>query len=203
MSMRPHPVSVPCLFPTPFISETVLNPTVSPEHYLNSAEIVYTAAQVNDAIERLAVDIGEALGDQRPLVLCVMGGAVVFAGQLLPKLAFPLEFDYVQASRYHQGTSGQDLIWRVTPGENVRGRTVLLLDDILDEGHTLAAVRERCLQAGASRVVIAVLTEKETGREKPLQADFVGLVVPDRYVFGCGMDVYGWWRNLPAIYGLK
>lgn len=176
--------------------------SASPDQYLKTAEVIYTEAQVNDAVARLAGEITYALGAQQPLVLCVMGGAVVFAGQLLPKLSFPLEFDYVQASRYHSGTSGQHLVWKVTPGENVRGRTVLLLDDILDEGHTLAAVREKCLQAGAKQVVIAVLTEKDTGRDKPIVADFVGLHVPNRYVFGCGMDVYGWWRNLPAIYAL-
>ncbi len=177
--------------------------TLSPAQTLEHAELVHSAAEVDAAVARLADEITRAMGALEPLVLCVMGGAVVFAGQLLPRLAFPLEFDYVQASRYHNGTTGQHLVWRVAPGETVRGRTVLLLDDILDEGHTLAAVREKCLQAGAERVVIAVLTEKETGREKPIRADFVGLRVPDRYVFGCGMDVHGWWRNLPAIYALK
>lgn len=175
----------------------------SPATYLQQAEIIYTEAQVDAALEQLASDITLAMREQQPLVLCVMGGAVVFAGQLLPRLHFPLEFDYVQASRYHNSTSGQHLVWKVKPGENVRGRTVLLLDDILDEGHTLAAVREKCLEAGAAQVAIAVLTEKETGRSKPVHADFVGLTVPNRYVFGCGMDVHGWWRNLPAIYALR
>lgn len=177
--------------------------TVSPAQYLQQAELVYSADAVNAAIQQMATDLRGALADTEPLVLCVMGGAVFFAGQLLPLLDFPLEFDYVQASRYHNGTSGQHLVWRVSPGENVAGRTVLLLDDILDEGHTLAAVRDKCLAAGAMRVVIAVLTEKEIGREKPIEADFVGLRLPDRYVFGCGMDVHGWWRNLPAIYALR
>lgn len=180
----------------------VTNESLAPAQYLETAEVIYTEAEVGAAVDRLAGEISRAVHALEPLVLCVMGGAVVFAGQLLPKLNFPLEFDYVQASRYHQGTSGQHLVWKVVPGENVRGRVVLLLDDILDEGHTLAAVREKCLQAGAEQVLIAVLTEKDTGREKPVCANFVGLYVPDRYVFGCGMDVHGWWRNLPAIYAL-
>lgn len=170
---------------------------------LENAEILHPASEVDTVIDRLAEEIAAVLAGKQPLVLCVMGGAVVFAGQLLPRLLFPLEFDYVQASRYHNGTSGQHLVWKVGPGDNVRGRTVLLLDDILDEGHTLAAVRDKCIEAGAAQVLIAVLTEKDTGRPKPLRADFVGLKLPDRYVFGCGMDVYGWWRNLPAIYALK
>lgn len=177
---------------------------ISPQQLLDQSEVLFSEAEVTAAIQRLAADVSDVLADSAPLVLCVMSGATVFAGHLLPLLKFPLEFDYVQASRYHNRTTGgDDVVWKMSPGENVRGRTLLLLDDILDEGHTLAAVRKKCLEAGAARVMIAVLTEKETGREKPVKADFVGLKVPDRYVFGCGMDVYGWWRNLPAIHALK
>jgi hypoxanthine phosphoribosyltransferase len=85
----------------------------------------------------------------------------------------------------------------------VAGRHVLVLDDILDEGETLAAIRDKLLEMGAARVWSAVLTDKNNGLDKPIQADFVGLDVPNRYVFGCGMDAYGLWRNLPAIYALK
>lgn len=176
---------------------------LSPDHLLQQAELICGADEIDHVLRRLAEEIGGELAQSRPLVLCVMSGAAVFAGQLLPRLKFPLEFDYLHVSRYHNRTQGDQIVWKVPPGGNVQGRTVLILDDILDEGLTLADVREKCLQAGATRVLIAVLTEKNTGRPKPLQADFVGLQVPDRYVFGCGMDVHGWWRNLPAIYALK
>lgn len=175
----------------------------SPETLLQQAELIHGAAEVDAALVRLAAEITGKLGASRPLVLCVMSGAAVFAGQLLPRLGFPLEFDYLHVSRYHNRTEGSRIVWKVPPGDNLKGRSVLILDDILDEGLTLAEVREKCLQAGAARVLIAVLTRKETGRAKPLEADFVGLPVPDRYVFGCGMDVHGWWRNLPEIYALK
>ncbi len=177
--------------------------SLSPRQLLEKSDLIFCEDEIRAVMLRLAAEITRELAESEPLVLCVMGGAVVFTGQLLTLLNFPLEFDYVQASRYHKGTSGQQLVWKVTPGDNVRGRTVLLLDDILDEGHTLAAVQERCLQAGAERVVIAVLAEKDTGLDKPIRADFVGLQLPNRYVFGCGMDVHGWWRNLPSIYALK
>ena len=175
----------------------------NPQQLIENSELVYDAEQVNSAIIKLAEEITLGFKDTKPLVMCVMGGAVVFSGQLLPKLNFPLEFDYVQASRYHNQTAGQQLVWKVEPKENVRGRTVLLLDDILDEGHTLVAIKQKCLEQGAARVVIAVLVEKALGHAKPISADFVGLTVPNAYVFGCGMDAYGWWRNLPAIYALK
>lgn len=177
--------------------------SVTPDSLLAEAELIVEEAVIADAVKKIASEITEKLFDQDPLVLSVMGGAVVFTGQLLPLLRFPLHFDYVQASRYHNQTQGQDLLWRVTPGENVRGRTILLLDDILDEGITLAAVRQQCLDMGAKAVYIAVLSEKILPRTKPIQADFVGVQLPDRYVFGCGMDVHGRWRNLPAIYALK
>jgi len=132
-----------------------------------------------------------------------MGGGVVFTGQLLPLLRFPLEFDYIHVTRYRGGMQGGTIEWKVEPRRSLEGRVVLVLDDILDEGHTLAAIRERLLQQGASTFYSAVLADKNIGRSKPVQADFVGVTVPDRYVFGFGMDVEGAWRNLPAIYDVK
>ena len=170
---------------------------------LDEAEEIYSSAAVSEAIAKLAVAISDDLQHERPLVLSVMGGAVVFSGQLLPLLKFPLEFDAIHVSRYGSSTRGGELQWRVLPKEAIAGRTILVLDDILDEGHTLAAIHAKMMELGAKKVVSAVLVVKYTGRAKPIRAEFVGLTVPDRYVFGCGMDVYGAWRNLPAIYALK
>jgi hypoxanthine phosphoribosyltransferase len=170
---------------------------------LDNAECVASADTVQAVIGRLAGEINVALAADFPLVLAVMGGAVVFAGQLLPRLNFPLEFDYLHVTRYRGSTTGGEMEWRVLPGKNVTGRCVLVLDDILDEGETLAAIRDKLLHMGAARIWSAVLTDKDNGLDKPVRADFVGLEVPNRYVFGCGMDAYGLWRNLPAIYALK
>ena len=173
------------------------------QQLLDNAELIASAEAVQATLDRLAKEIARDVGDTFPLVLAVMGGAVVFAGQLLPRLEFPLEFDYLHITRYRGKTSGGAIEWRVLPGQNVVGRTVLVLDDILDEGATLAAVRDKLLELGAAKVLAAVLTDKQNDLAKPIRADYVGLNVPDRYVFGCGMDVYGLWRNLPAIYALK
>ena len=178
-----------------------MNP--DPQQLLSQSEVIYSHQEVADAIQAMAINITRDLQDQKPLVLTVMNGGLYFAGQLLPKLGFPLEQDYVQATRYQGGVEGKDVHWIHPPSQKIQGRVVLLLDDILDAGVTLAAVRDACLALGAAQVKVAVLTEKDLGQAKPIQADYVGLVVPDRYVFGCGMDVYGWWRNLPAIYALK
>ncbi len=170
---------------------------------LDTADLLCSAADVSGAVARMAREITAALAERFPLVLCVMRGSVVFAGQLLPQLRFPLEFDYLELTRYREATHGGEIEWKVTPGTSVAGRVVLIVDDILDEGHTLAAIRDKLVEAGASRVLSAVLAEKNTGRAKPVSADFIGVRLPDRYVFGFGMDVSGAWRNLPEIYALK
>ncbi|HSO06681.1 MAG TPA: hypoxanthine-guanine phosphoribosyltransferase [Pelomicrobium sp.] len=169
---------------------------------LAQADQVWSADEVAAAVRRLAQEITAALAEANPLVLSVMGGAVVFTGQLLPLLDFPLDFDTLYVSRYRGATRGGSVEWRVAPPERTRGRSVLVLDDILDEGETMAAVRERLLEFGAAAVYVAVLADKDLQRAKPLTPDFTGLKVPDRYVFGYGMDVHGAWRNLPAIYAL-
>ncbi|MBL8518112.1 MAG: hypoxanthine-guanine phosphoribosyltransferase [Betaproteobacteria bacterium] len=170
---------------------------------LETAELVCPADEVQAAVVRLGREISESIGDTFPVVLQVMRGSSVFCGHLLPLLHFPLEFDYIHATRYENATAGREISWKVNPPESVRGRTVLVVDDILDEGHTLAAIRESLLARGAAAVRIAVFCVKDLGREKPVSADFVGVTVPDRYVFGYGMDAYGAWRNLPAVYALK
>ncbi len=170
---------------------------------LLASEEIADAMTVQASLDRLGQEICSVLQDRFPLVLPVMGGAIVFAGQLLPRLDFPLEFDYLHVTRYRGKTQGGAIEWRVLPGQPVSGRTVLVIDDILDEGETLHAVKEKLLEMGAARVHTAVLADKDIARPKPIQADFVGLKVPNRFVFGCGMDAYGLWRNLPEIRALK
>ena len=170
---------------------------------LETAELICPAAVVSESVARMAGEISAALADSFPLVLCVMRGSVIFAGQLLPQLRFPLQLDYVDLTRYGDATRGGGINWRAAPGTAVAGRVVLVLDDILDEGRTLAAIRDKLLADGASRVCTAVLSEKDSGRAKSFSADFVGVRLPNRYVFGFWMDVSGAWRNLPEIYALK
>lgn len=170
---------------------------------LSNAELLFTGEQVTAALHRVAQEINMTLADAHPLVLSVMGGAVVFTGQLLPLLDFPLDFDYVHVSRYGNTKQGGEMHWKVAPRENVRGKVVLVVDDILDEGETIAAIKQRVMELGASRFYSAVFADKDNGRDKPVRADFVGMTVPDRFVFGYGMDIHGAWRNLPAIYAVK
>ena len=168
-----------------------------------TADCLYNHEQVETAIRQLAGDITEQLGETDPRVLCVMNGALVFAGQLLTRLRFPLTVDYIHATRYGPNTSGQSLEWVASPHLPLAGQTVLVLDDILDEGLTLAAIMDYCRQQGATAVYSAVLVEKQHARRDPaIQADFTALTVPDRYVFGYGMDYKGRLRNVAGIYAV-
>jgi len=173
------------------------------ESLLAIADIIHPAEVVQAAVTRVAAEITAKLAGTNPLLLCVMTGGVPFAGQLMTQLDFPLEFDYMHVTRYGQDTSGGALSWRSAPWTPVKGRTVLIVDDILDEGLTLAAIVHRMLELGAKACYTAVATDKLNGKDKPIKADFVALEVPDRFVFGYGMDVKGVYRNLPAIYAMK
>lgn len=174
----------------------------NPKLLLEKAQLIHSAETVQTSIIRLGHEVTQSLGDTCPVVICVMGGGLIFSGQLLTKLEFPLVIDYLHASRYQNQIIGKTLVWHALPKADLSGRTVLLLDDILDEGITLKAIQDKCYELGAEKVLSAVLVEKKLDHAKPIVADFVGLEVPNQYVFGYGMDAYGWWRNLPAIYSL-
>ena len=175
---------------------------------LARAERVHDRETLARAIARVASEVDRTLAAERAgepaIFLTVMQGALVFAGQLATSINAPLDFDYVHATRYRGATSGGELAWIKRPACAFAGRTVLLVDDILDEGHTLKAVRDDCLRRGAKRVLIACLCSKRHDRlVEGVAADFNGVMLPDRYVFGYGMDYHEQGRNLPAIYALK
>ncbi len=170
---------------------------------LRGAELLHPPEEVEQALDRMAEGITAELGRMQPLILGVMIGGMIPAGRLLSKLNFPLEVDYVHATRYHGGIRGKELIWHAHPETPMEDRTVLVVDDILDEGRTLAAIMEACRRQRARAVYSAVLVNKVHDRKySGLEADFVGLNVIDRYVFGAGMDYRGLGRNAPGIYAV-
>ena len=175
---------------------------LNPSQNLQNASIICSELDVIKAINTLADSLNKDFLNNSPIVLCVMSGGLYFTGQLLPKLKFSLELDYVHATRY-DGLTGNSLKWLARPKSSVKDRNILILDDILDEGITLKAIVDECLQLGANQISTAVLVDKILDKVKPINADYVGLTVPNQYVFGCGMDINGWWRNLPAVYALN
>jgi hypoxanthine phosphoribosyltransferase len=174
------------------------------QHVLRDAELLHDAAAVRLALDRMAAEITAELADTHPVVLCVLTGGIIPTGHLLTRLTFPLEIDYLHATRYRGATQGEHVQWVCRPETELEGRTVLIVDDILDEGHTLADILEFCNNAGAAQVYSAVLVEKQHARRDPaVTADYVGLSVEDRYVFGFGMDYKEHFRNLDGIYAVR
>lgn len=171
---------------------------------LESSDLLFDRLSLDAAVLSMGHAIADRLHGETPVFLTVMNGGLIFGGTLALAIPADLEFDYVHATRYRGGTRGSELLWIKQPRLELLGRTVLLADDILDEGYTLRAIRDFCLDQGARRVLIAVLCQKRHDRTAPgVTADFVGVEVPDRYVFGFGMDYYEQGRNLPGIYALK
>ena len=166
----------------------------------DSADLIYSKAHVETALDNMALAINKALADSNPLVLCVLNGGIIAAGMLIPRLTMLLTLDSINASRYQNQTAGGTIEWLLKPSTPLQDRTVLIIDDVLDEGITLAAIKAYCLEQGATAVYCAVLIDKLLNREKPIRADFVGLEVENRYLFGYGMDYKGYLRNAAGIY---
>ena len=167
-----------------------------------TAELIHDEDAMQQIYDALAEQISESLSDSRPLLLPIMLGGLYLCGQLMSRLDFPLEIDYLHATRYRDKLQGDDLYWPVSPSDKISGRTVLLIDDILDQGVTLSGIVENLKISGAADIKSVVLCSKQCSRPLEVDVTFKGVNVPDRYVFGCGMDYKGYWRNLPQIYAV-
>lgn len=177
----------------------------SPLHnILIDAERIYSLAEVEQALTNLIPQLESDFADKNPLVLGVMNGSLPTLGFLLPRLSFLLEVDYVHATRYQGQEHTSQLLWKRKPDAEIAGRHVLLVDDILDQGITLKTIADFCLARGALSVAIFALGVKHLPDYiAPISADYVALSIPDRFVFGYGMDYQNYWRNAPGIYALK
>lgn len=170
-----------------------------------NATCLFSKNEIEQAIHRVAQEMNEKLKDKNPLFLAVMNGAVVFMGQLVTQLNFPLQIDYIHVSRYRGEMQGRDLHWLATPRIPMKNRTICIVEDILDSGLTLAAVIDFCIQEGATKVYTATLVDKEHPRDKDglIKADFTGLNVPDKFLIGYGLDYQEYFRNLDGIYAVN
>ena len=168
------------------------------------ANLIYSTEEVEAAIEKMAQEITADLTDKNPVILFLMIGAVIVTGKLVPLLNFPLQVEYIHASSYQGGTQGGELHWIRKPSNSLKDRHVLIVDDILDEGTTLMSMVEECKNNQAKTIHTAVLADKQLNKEREFKhADFTGLTVPNRYVFGYGMDYKEYLRNAPCIYAVK
>ena len=170
-----------------------------------NARQLYSAEQIDEAISRMAQQINRDYAEHDPLMLTIMNGGVVLMGKLLPQLDFPLQIDYLHASRYRGETSGTEIEWIITPGTSLKGRNVIIVDDILDVGSTLLAIIDACEKQGAASVATAVLVDKVHDRKAQpgMKATYTGVEAEDAYLFGCGMDYREYWRNAPGLFAVE
>lgn len=174
------------------------------ENVLRNSECLITAADVNAAYDKLAAQLNLHYAGLNPIVMVVMNGGLIPAGQLLTRLNFFHRMEYIHATRYRDNAATNDLKWKMRPHTEIKGEHVLLIDDIFDEGYTLKAIVDELQQAQPSTLNCCVLLNKKHDRKVPdFSADFVGTEVVDRYIYGCGMDYHGYLRHLPGIYALK
>ena len=165
-----------------------------------NAELLYSKAQVETALDKIAENINSLLYDRNPVLLCVLNGGIVTAGKLLTRLNFPLTIDSINLTRYQDNVGGETINWIQKPAIPLQNRTVLIVDDILDAGLTLEAIYNYCQEQGATSIYSAVLIEKTLDQQKSVKADFIGLTAINRYLFGYGMDYKGYLRNAQGIY---
>ncbi len=170
----------------------------------NNADCVITKNEIAKAIDGISGELVTEIGDQVPIFLSVMKGGLVLTAELMQRMQMPMELDYIHIDRYRNKTHGDELRWHKEPDIDLSGRLVIVIDDIFDEGYTLQAVLKYCNNAGADKVISVVLLKKQLSQKHiKLEPDYVCLNVVDRYVFGCGMDYKGFWRNLDAVYAVS
>ncbi|WOD07742.1 hypoxanthine-guanine phosphoribosyltransferase [Marinomonas sp. GJ51-6] len=170
---------------------------------LDEADCLVDEAELNTALDKMATQITTDLSDKLPLVLCVMNGGLVPTAALIERLNFPLELDYIHATRYGMDTEGATLNWLSYPQTSLKDRTILVIDDIFDQGHTLQAIQKWLEQQEANSVYTATVINKLHDRKTNMTPDYIGTDVADRFLFGYGMDYKGFFRNLKGIYAIK
>lgn len=174
------------------------------EKTLRNSECLISSIEVAAAYERLAAQLNLHYAGLNPIVMVVMNGGLIPAGQLLTHLTFYHRMHYIHASRYRDNEGTSELDWKFKPDVSIENEHVLLIDDIFDEGITLKAVVEELSKEKPLSIESCVLLNKEHDRKvENFEVDFVGINVADRYVYGCGMDFHGYLRHLPGIYAIK
>ena len=167
----------------------------------NSADLLFDSQAVDQGMAELTAKVAKDCEKEFPLVLCVMNGGLYLTGQLLRHWDFPMIVDYVHATRYRLATLGKDVLWKTYPQNEIKGRNVIIVDDIFDQGYTLEEVKSYCLKHGAKKCISVFLIRKTHDRKTAnIQPDYVGLECGDCYVYGAGMDLNGYFRNLSSIH---
>ena len=162
-----------------------------------------TAAKLADRIALMAEELQQEYQGKDLVIVALLNGTVMFLADLIRHLDLPLRLDFIGVSSYGSGTQSRELVFTKELRIDVRGREVLLVDDILDTGNTLTAVLKKLRALKPARIRTCVLLDKPDRRVQNVSADHVGFVIPDKFVVGYGLDYAERYRNLPFIGILK
>ncbi|MBP9726861.1 MAG: hypoxanthine-guanine phosphoribosyltransferase [Gammaproteobacteria bacterium] len=170
----------------------------------NKATCLHDMQAINAALDRMAVEITQELQDQQPIVMTVLNGSIIPVGHLVTRLHFPLQLDYLHVTRYQGKMHASQLHWLAEPRSSLKDRVILIVEDVLDAGTTLAEIIKYCEAEGAAKIYTAVVVDKNHPRAEGglAHADFTGLKVEDLFLIGFGLDYEGYFRNLPGIYAV-
>jgi len=165
--------------------------------------VLITDQQIARRIRAMARDIARDFRGREMVVVALLNGTVMFLGDLIRNLSFPLRLDFIGVSSYGAGTESGELVFTKELRLDVRGRDVLLVDDILDTGKTVNRVLVKLRALNPRRIKTCVLLDKPERRVEKARADYVGFVIPNVFVVGYGLDYAERYRNLPFVGVLK
>ena len=146
----------------------------------------------------------EAFKDKNPMFVGVLNGCFIFMADLVRAAQLKSELEFIGVSSYKNATKSSGVV-QITRDlqRDISGRDIIIVEDILDSGNTLAFLKNYLMTKGAASITIATLLDKPARREKPITADYAGFVVPDEFVVGYGLDYCQQYRNMPYIGVLK
>jgi hypoxanthine phosphoribosyltransferase len=167
-------------------------------------EILFTREQLTQRIREMAQEITRDYAGKAPIVAGVLRGSFIFMADLVRNLDLPLVLDFISASSYGAGTVSSGLVdIRLDLTEDIKGRDLILVEDILDTGNTLSKLVAELQKREPASIKLCVMLDKPDRRTRPIQADYVGFTIPDAFVVGCGLDYDQRYRQLPYIGVLK
>ncbi len=175
------------------------------QEVLDASTLLISKETIMKAFDAMAIQATQVLKNKNPILLCVMNGGLMTMSELAMRLNFPLQMDYLHATRYDGEThGGRQIFWRKEPSIPMKDRVVVIVDDILDGGLTLKAIEDFCKKEQAKEIYTAVMLDKPAARDPDgvQKADFTGIAIEDHYVFGFGLDYKEYLRNIPGIYAV-
>jgi len=167
-------------------------------------KVLYTEEEIAQRVKELGGAMYEELKDKNPIFVSVLRGAFIFMADIVRACQVPCDVEFISVSSYGSGTTSSGAV-QITRDihQDISGRHLVVIEDILDSGNTLSFLKQYFLTKGAASVTICTLLDKPSRRAKAITADYIGFTVPDEFVVGYGLDYDQKYRNLPYIGVLK